>query len=525
MNHWAVTLFAAVSGCAAVLFFASRGYAAAAGRLAGRVLFYPGAKYYLAAGVFLTTAWLSWGPFRWYHHIADEAGFFLQARTYAAGKLYVPRLLPHHPIQREENENSFTSPLEAVIGDKVVLIYSPYYPAFLAVGVIAGLPWLPNAAFAAATVLLASAVAGAAWGERAAAAAAWLAASSPALVLKGATYFSEASFVFFYLAFLWAYLRAERRSAAIPWFLAGIFWGITFGVREYTALVGTFPFLIMWLAGVWRERPRFWFAPGVLAATMPLWFYNYAVTGNPFLFPRFLGPVIHFSFFRMNFTVVLARRLFALNNDALGWSYVSLTPAVAAAVMLRKDKLVKVLLVVVAATPVLCLPMLNWGVDFGTRYYIPAAAALVLLAALLIVRLEEGQAAGAERSWRRAVPALALCLIGCGFLNVAGLAWRETRPTVATARMERLWVTPALAEALRELGVHNAVVFVGPPPHGKGPMPNRPDFRDDVIFARDQGPRNVRVINLFPGRRFLRCDYREFERGGVLYEIHPPIIK
>jgi len=152
---------------------------------------------------------------------------------------------------------------------------------------------------------------------------------------------------------------------------------------------------------------------------------------------------------------------------------------------------------VVLGTAAAFFPVNAFGIDFGTRYFVGAAIALVFLGSRLLTLAEE----------RRRGSTLA-----------ARLAARKGRGPL---KKDDFWETPELRRALQQLDVHNAVIFVGPHPHGYSAMPNSPRLDDDIIFARDQGRRNAELMALFPGRKYYRCHYPTFEEQGIIEELAP----
>ena len=60
------------------------------------------------------------------------------------------------------------------------------------------------------------------------------------------------------------------------------------------------------------------------------------------------------------------------------------------------------------------------------------------------------------------------------------------------------------------------IIFVAPPKRCEGPPSNDVTLENKIIYARDRGERNAAFAALFPPRPYLLCDYREFEKTGVI---------
>jgi len=535
--YWWLSLAAFLAAAGAWALACARGGGAvrALAAAAGRVFWHPAAKYFLAAAATVATAYTSATALYWRHQISDESAYLLQARTYAAGMLSLPVETRPWPFKAWNlpNRNFLTSPLEAVVRGRKVVIYSPVYSAALALPLRFGSPWLLNAVATGAVVLLGAAAAARAWGPRAGAAAAWFFAASPAVLLKGVTYFPESvSLALLCLLALLFFAFRERGGVARGAALGAVA-GVLVAIREYAGLAVVVPFAVAWLAAAVKRRR--WgdlaLIPAAALLFAPVLAYNWRISGAPLFFPRWAGPISYFGIhnFGDNPSIPLIfnwTRVALLNNDALGWPYFSLLPVVLLFAVVKRKTVADYLFLAVGSLTVLAfVPVDNPGVDYGTRYLLPAAAALVFLAARVADRCREALAARGPASWRPlaflggVLPLLILLGVG----NACGGLWRELRgPLMATVTEKLLWETPALRETLRRLDIHDAVVFIGPFPHGLGAMPNSPRLDDDVVFARDQGDaRNYEFMALFPGRRFFRCDYDELERTRTLAELTP----
>lgn len=494
-------------------------------RWGGRIFWWPRVRYLLAGIVFIYGAIASSQIFTWRHEHLDETAYWLQARTYAAGLISLP-LEPGYQrfFWRDYNPNFFISPFEAVVGDRKVVIYSPTYPLILAAGIVAGVPWLPNALFAALTVLLGARIAGNVFGRDAGTAAAWFFAASPAVVLHGANYLSESAFLCGYLFFIWIFLWAQRKDDARAFLLLGVVWGLLFTIREYVTFLGTLPFLFLLARDVFKgHRVILFFVPGAVFGVAPVLFYNFLITGKPWLFPRFLGPIQYFgpgNFGRSVSKLFLftTSRFVAFNNDALGWPFSSIMPIALALWWRPRVTFVKLGLAVAAVVFLGHIPVDNVGVDYVTRYLLPIVPFVAFFAADAAAKIRAAEVTRKPFEGAFFHGGL-LLLVGVAVLNVSLLTLKQVGPSMEARVRAWQWVTPELKRALNYLNVHNAVVFIGPWPHGFSAMPNDPTLRDDIIYARDQGERNYLLMRAFPGRRFLRCDYLVFEKEGIIYEI------
>jgi hypothetical protein len=137
---------------------------------------------------------------------------------------------------------------------------------------------------------------------------------------------------------------------------------------------------------------------------------------------------------------------------------------------------------------------------YGPRFYHEATGFLCLLTAGGLARL--GQIGDAPM--RVLAGALLVLLLG---VNVAIYL-----PMQIASLYGYNYVSHKKLDAVERAGVHNAVVFVdtGRPnewwEYGMVFSANSPWLDTDVIYARDLGPQDARLMALYPGRAFYRLN-------------------
>lgn len=288
----------------------------------------------------LGRVWFHWSPFE-----ADTASYLFQARLFSQGRLSVP-----------------TPPaLElAPSGDFNMLhgrLYSQYiwgHPAALALGVIAGLPWLVPAAETGLTLFIACLFVRRAYGERTALVAAVLMLVSPAVVGLGANWMSENTSRLALAVYLLGLVhisarwrRGERASAGHA-LMVGAGLGLALCTRPLTAVTFGVPGAVFLLSAMASGRPS-WpsvVRPMIMAAvpfglfSASILAYNTALTGRPLLmteaaeqplvglgfgprdggyFEEHARPALYTP--RAAIARTLRHTLPAISYNALGWGY------------------------------------------------------------------------------------------------------------------------------------------------------------------------------------------------------------
>ncbi|MHB9092896.1 MAG: glycosyltransferase family 39 protein, partial [Chloroflexota bacterium] len=230
----------------------------------------------LAVVAFLGTAWVATAVFDRLPHVEDDVIFLFQARTIASGHLQVPA-----PTLPEFFPIPFTIQRDGLWFGK----YPPGYPAVLALGVIAGQPWLLNPVVGAACVGILYYLGRRLYGSGTALLAATLLTASPFFLLQSGSFMSHTASLLWTLLFTLLFVRAREKTGFVA-VLAGAALGMLFLSRQLTAVGIGLPFVVWGVVDVLRKRGR-WRAYGlILAGFLPfaaaVLVYNNLTTGSPF---------------------------------------------------------------------------------------------------------------------------------------------------------------------------------------------------------------------------------------------------
>lgn len=354
----------------------------------------------LATAVVAACAFLALVVFEGVPHLPDEIVYLLHARYFAEGMLQLP------------------APPVAAAFDVDLLYYDaarsfspvpPGWPAILAIGVRAGVPWLVNPLLSGACILLAHALLRHLASPRTARLATLLLATSPWFLFLGMSLMTHTATLACALAAALGVAVARARRAAYPAAAAGVAVGLVGLIRPLEGLA------VALVLGVWSLSARHrWFRLLPSAAltvvtiataclTLP---YNAALTGSARRFPilmyvdKYYAPGANDMGFGANRgmgwggldpwpghgvrDVVLNTLLngAALNHDLLGWATGSLVLIVALFCSRRLRMLDGVMVAIIAL--VVGLHALYWfsgGPDFAARYwYLIIVPCLVLVA-------------------------------------------------------------------------------------------------------------------------------------------------
>jgi hypothetical protein len=487
----------------------------------------------LALGTVLIAAWVSTTVFDRLPHVEDEVAFVFQAQTLAGGEI-----VAEPPAQPE----FFRVPFVIVRDDMWFGKYPPGYPLVLAVGVLAGAPWLVNPILAGVAVLLVFTIGRRLYDASTGLVAAALLAISPFLMLQAGSQMSHVAALVWTLLALLAFEAVVRRGAAWPAVGSGAALGMLALTRSLTAAGIGLPLGIWLLTRIIHDRrnlrPAVYVVAGALPFVAALLAYNQLTTGSPFR----TGYELWWSWDRIgfgegvsrdgNYTLYEAWDNMKSNAGDLsmylyGWPLrLSPLPAIAAAALairrtvgwwrdplrrpFRRDRWTNHWDLLLAGTVVslIGVHIVYWtdGQMYGPRYYFEIIGPLALLSARAFVALAAYLANRLRRrglSWPTAQATGSLAIL----LVVTLLSLHSAR-NFSQARFDEFhdWygINRDGLDTVESAGLHNAIVFVTVRSWSEyAPffLESAPDLDGDVIYAIDRGPdADRRLLADFPGR-------------------------
>lgn len=211
-------------------------------------------------------------------HVPDEVVYLLHARTFADGRLFLP--LP--PVRE-----AFDLDLMTYEATRWFSPVPPGWPAVLALGVLAGVPWLVNPILTGVNVLLAWRLLRHLYDAPTARLATLLLALSPWNLFLGMSWMTHTTTLTAALVAALAVQRVRRTGALWPTAPGGLALGYLGLNRPLEGLVIAvlLGFWTLRIDGRWRPVPAFLLA-GLSAAAGTLGLlYNRALTGDPLRFP------------------------------------------------------------------------------------------------------------------------------------------------------------------------------------------------------------------------------------------------
>jgi hypothetical protein len=465
----------------------------------------------LAAAVWVTAAaaLLSWFSYERHPHIPDEVVCLLHARYLAAGKLW---LAPPPVPAAFEIDQMYLEP------GRWFCPVPPGWPATLALGVLAGAPWLVNPILAGLNTLLAFLLLQRLYDRYTARLGLLLLATSPWHVLMAMNFMTHtASFTFALLA---ANATAIARERPWAWWaaLAGLAVGGATMVRPLEGFTFGCIIALALFAAASSARRKITllaaYAAGSLILTIPHLYYNRLLTGDPLKFPimayfdkyyglgsnalgfgpnRGMGWAIDPNPGHSPFDALVNANLnaFSINIELFGWGTGSLILAAFFLVAGSLRGIDRWMLGLCAAVfTAHFFYYFSGGPDFGARYWylmlIPCIVFTIAGLQLLGTRLESSFP---DSSYRLLAAVIALCTLSA----VNYMPWRAVDKYHHYEQMR-----PDVRSLARELRFGRSLVLVQGnrhPDYASAAIYNPLDLSADVpIYAWDRSPEVRRQV-------------------------------
>ncbi len=493
---------------------------------------------------FFAAAWVATAIFDRLPHVEDDVAFLFQAKTLASGRLFAAS-----PPRPEFFEIPFVLNKDGLWFGK----YPPGYPAVLALGVIAGQPWLLNPLVAALCTGLVYLLGRRLYGPATALLAAGLLVTSPFFLLQAGSFMSHVVCLFWTLVFTLLFHSAVRRHSRSLAALAGVAMGMLFLSRPLTAVgVGApYAFGAVYVLLLRRRHlgPLLALLGGFLPFVGAFLGYNYLTTGDLWR----TAYELYWPYDRIGFGPGLGTlgyhgwdeallntrvNLAALSDYLFGWPLrSSLLPSLLALgvagwrlarpLRLHRDEAAHVadvgagsglrpeaadllLFTVVASLVLVHFAYWTPGQMYGPRYYFEAMGALVLLSARGLLLVWRGVAAITARLRSAHGNARVVASVGTLLLMVTLYGHSYFNFTAAEFARTVRWydIDASGLRVVWQADVHKAVVFVKRgywTDYAPFFSQNTPDLAGDVVYAIDLGPqRNRELMALYPGRSFYR---------------------
>ncbi|HEX5416719.1 MAG TPA: glycosyltransferase family 39 protein, partial [Chloroflexota bacterium] len=178
-------------------------------------------------------------------HVQDSVAYLFQAKTFALGRLWVAT--PPDP-------NSFMHEFIIMKDGRWFSKYPPGWPMVLALGVVAGAPWIVDPILGALSLYLLYRIGREVYGPTVGLLAAVLGLTAPFLIFLSGSLMAHTSGLFFTLLMVYGVIRLERGGSRVGWGLVtGAAFGMLFLVRPFSGVLVALPFVMLALVQIARS--------------------------------------------------------------------------------------------------------------------------------------------------------------------------------------------------------------------------------------------------------------------------------
>ncbi len=462
--------------------------------------------------------------------IHDEQSYLFQAKTFLSGRL----VNPPHPEKLFFDQYHILN--EGVYASK----YFPGYAVTLLPFVFLGVPYLNPLVFYALQLLLIFLIGDQLFGRKTAWLAMALTSFSPQIVYQACLLLGHVPCAVFLLLFFYFFLKSDREDSAWPVLFAGFSWSAAFLIRPVSAIGFSVPVALLALYRFYRRRyPKpalritAWIVP--ILFTLALYcLYNKAVTGSCLQTPFDEYARVHAPYHRYGFNTWEKYAAEAQGLRVDSWFneyYHNHTPLIGLEFMgIRLSFLLQFLLgsmplavvffvlwllqlrrrnpadwlvfAVFLSLQVIHIPHWYPGIlTIGSNYLYESSGLLILaLSHAMLTQLESIR----RIRWRRF--ALAGILTLCAATSAASFL-KAPSWYVFGGRTLKAW----LIRELNALSAKPKIVFVRYPPKFNVNLEcfieNDPDLKGPLLFVRDRGPENRKLLPYYPGYSVYLWDF------------------
>lgn len=399
-------------------------------------------------------------------HVQDTIAQQLQAQIFASGRWYAPS-----PPDADRLANEF------VIQDqgRWYAQYPPMQPALLALGILAGMPWVVNPLLSAVSGFFLYRAARRAYGHFTGAAALFLFCLSPLVWFMSGEWMNHGAMLFFVAAALWtlapAYTRRPKPLSLGRVLVGGLCLGLAVSSRPLCGVAVALPMIVGALAAASSKPSRLisralGLGGGLLLGAAPLLAFNAATTGSPLRSGyearwESSGWGFGSSQWGPPHTLEAGLRHTLTNWDAMGkylfeWPLPGLFLLLGVLALRRKTRMDAVLAGILASVTLAYLPYFYQDLCLGPRFLYVALPAFVILSVRGLQGFASLLSARRGLSLRSGLSLMARMVIVCA---AAGLALNL--PLLFRWYGSSFWGTNRLlTDAVRRQNVHQAVVFI-----------------------------------------------------------------
>ena len=446
--------------------------------------------------------------------VSDEIAQLFQAKIFLSGHLTAPSpLLPEFFTYAEDN---------MIVSPKWYCQYLPGFPMLLAAGLWLGSPWIVNPLLAAISLLLLYFLCREMYDNNTALIASILFTLSPKMIFTSGSLMNHTAAMFFLLLSITSMVFAIKKQKILLSLCSGLSLGACLNIRTLDAMVLFLPIGIYSAVACFRNRALLkmtgiWLCGFCIMAGLLL-YYNYQTNGDPLTF----GYVVRWGgeSHQLGFHEVRGGKMHTplaglvntigqikLNDKALFEWPVPTSFFILLLFLFARKTFWDYLLASIIILNMGLYFFWGWSdIAFMGRFYFISLPYFIILTTrgiqcLGALCLKNGDINIRNPACIDPAPSIIIGVVlflFAGFTKIPDLA-----PQYSPAVLE---VDRRIEHALKESKIKNAIIFIEPQDKaelivGSGFFMNTPDVAvQDIIFAKDLGEHNKKLLQAYPGK-------------------------
>jgi len=484
-------------------------------RIAGRVSFFfynVKLRYFLGAIFILAFTASNLGSYFFFEHIPhiqDSLDQVFHGKIFAQGKLTVP----------SHEYREFFDFTHMINDGRWYSEYPPAHSFLMMIGAMFGMPWIINPLMGALSIVMLYFIGREIYDEKTGRIAALLGLFSPFIIFMSSEFMSHGSAIFWLALFVLFFARSVKRGRFYNPLISGTALGMALNGRPMSAFAICIPFVVYSIILLIRSFRRHVFPLLVMFVTVCafvgiLLLYNYMTTGKPLLFGYEVrwgpghNPGFGHSGWGQPHTPSKGLRqnlnnLNALNKYLFEWPIPCLFFAFLLFASVTKSGWDYVFISSFWALSIAYF--FYWFQDwcFGPRFMYESSTMIILLTSrgLLSTPKLVNNTFGLKTPPGRVKATVATAVIIC---TIIGLSF-HIRPLVRLYSNSYWSTNASVIKAVKREKITNAVVFVRSY-YGSVLPANSPTFDGEVIYVRDLGVKNRKMMEYYPDRKHYIAD-------------------
>lgn len=397
--------------------------------------------------------------------------------------------------------------------------YYPFgHPLLLSIGVIIGNPASIPPLLGALSVLIIYSIGRKVFGVIIGFISSLLLAISPFFQMNAASFMSHNTALFYELVGIMMLIKGVLDKKVQYLILSGIFFGLVFNTRSFTAVALIIPLLIYLILSKVKLKNIILFGISFFASSSLYFVYNFAMYGHLWKTPYLQNNTFLFSYQDIVVTYILSiqTHLMIFLSVLHGWPYIlTVFLLLVSLVYIRSKEYIFFLLSGLSIS-------LIWGIPdggthihtYGSRFWFEILPFVIIMLALSIQYFLVKITNIYFKIVLFVIFVILVCYTSLGWIFETPRIYTNIEFTPSSIKQLKTfnYTDARLIKKAQEMNIHNAVIFVKDCKgnwwcYGSVLPQNNPQLNSDIVWALDLGQQNKKLQQEYKNRKFFFADY------------------